>query len=160
MRSACPAAFAVAGRAWCIAPCEPREACSGDNFCAYGYASIAPAYRCASCAPGFFKRGGSCAKCPDSPAGMFVGFILLIIAIGAVGFVLNKKQVNLAVVSIGVDYLQVLAIFSQVRVTWPPSVRELLTTLSAFNLNIEIVAPECLVPDVSYKTKVRARVGR
>ena len=155
MRSACPSVFSVAGRDWCIAPCEPRESCLGNNFCAYGYDSREPAYRCSTCAKGFYKRTGSCVKCPDSPAAMFIGFILLVIFIGGAGFMMNKKQVNLAVISIGVDYLQVLAIFSQVKVQWPPAVRELLTVMSAFNLNIEIVAPECLVPDVSFKTKVR-----
>jgi hypothetical protein len=69
------------------------------------------------------------------------------------GFMLNQKQVNIAVISIGVDFFQVLAIFAQARVKWPPVVKELLHVLSAFNLNIEIVAPECLVPDISYKQK-------
>lgn len=41
------------------------------------------------------------------------------------------------------DYFQVLAIFSQSKVQWPPEVKQLYRLLSAFNLNIEIVAPEC-----------------
>ena len=99
----------------------------------------------------FFNVAGTVG--PDSPAGLFIGFIVLVIFVCAVGFQLNKRQVNIAVVSIGIDFFQVLAIFSQSRVKWPPVVKELLHVLSAFNLNIEIVAPECLIPDVSYKQK-------
>ena len=49
--------------------------------------------------------------------------------------------------------MQILAIFALSKVPWPPAIKELFHILSAFNLNIEIVAPECLVPDVSYRTK-------
>jgi len=35
-------------------------------------------------------------------------------------------------------------------------IKDLLHILSAFNLNIEIVAPECIVPDVSYQQKFAA----
>jgi len=48
---------------------------------------------------------------------------------------------------------QVLAIFAQSRVAWPAAIKELFHILSAFNLNLEIVAPECLVPDVSFQQK-------
>jgi len=36
----------------------------------------------------------------------------------------------------------VLAIFSNAKVAWPPVIKQLYRMLSAFNLNIEIVAPE------------------
>ncbi len=153
MLSACPEGFQDGGRDVCIVPCDPADACLGDNQCAFGYTSKAPMYRCASCDLGFYKRAGECIKCPDSPAALFIGFILLIVFICGGAFQLNKKQVNIAVVSIGVDFFQVLAIFAQSRIKWPPVIKELLHVLSAFNLNIEIVAPECLIPDVNYKQK-------
>jgi hypothetical protein len=55
--------------------------------------------------------------------------------------------------SIGVDYFQVLAILSSAHVPWPPVLQQLWRFMAAFNLNIEIVAPECLVPDVTFTTK-------
>ncbi len=153
MMDACPEGFQDGGRDVCVVPCDPPESCLGDNFCAFGYTSKPPMWRCSSCDTGFYKRAGECIKCPDSPAALFIGFIILIVAAGGVGFMLNKRQVNIAVISIGIDFFQVLAIFSQSRIKWPPIVKELLHVLSAFNLNIEIVAPECLIPDVSYKQK-------
>ena len=153
MLDTCPDGFQDHGRDVCIVPCDPPDACLGDNYCAYGYTSKEPLFRCAYCDKGFYKRAGECIKCPDSPAGLFIGFIILVVFMCGVAFQLNKRQVNIAVVSIGIDFFQVLAIFSQSRIKWPPVIKELFHVLSAFNLNIEIVAPECLIPDVSYKQK-------
>jgi hypothetical protein len=153
MLAACPDGYQDSGRDVCIVPCDPPESCVGNNFCAFGYTSTSPMFRCASCDKGFYKRAGQCIKCPDSPAGLFVGFAVLVVFVASVGFFLNQKGINIAVISIGIDFFQVLAIFSQTRIKWPPVVKELFHVLSAFNLNIEIVAPECLIPDVSYKAK-------
>jgi hypothetical protein len=153
MMDSCPEGYQHYGRDVCVVPCDPPESCLGDNVCAYGYTSKPPMWRCASCDTGFYKRAGECIKCPDSPAALFIGFVLLVVVVGWVGYTLNKRQVNIAVISIGIDFFQVLAIFSQSRIKWPPIIKELLHVLSAFNLNIEIVAPECLIPDVSYKQK-------
>jgi hypothetical protein len=153
MLSACPAAMAVPGRDVCIVPCEPPDACVGNNFCAEGYASLPPMFRCSSCAKGYFKSVGQCIKCPDSPAALLVGMFLLLVVVAMGGFYLNKKQVNIAVVSIGIDFFQVIAIFATAGVKWPAPVMQLYRILSAFNLNIEIVAPECLLPNVSYQQK-------
>ena len=137
----------------CIVPCDPQSSCLGDNICAEGYTSKPPLWRCAYCDKGYYKRSGACIKCPNSPAALFIGFILLVVVIAIVGFMMNRKQVNIAVISIGVDFFQVLAIFAEADIAWPPVIVNLLHVLSAFNLNIEIVAPECLIPSVSYKQK-------
>ena len=49
--------------------------------------------------------------------------------------------------------LQVMSMFAAADIKWPSHVLELLNILSAFNLNIQIVAPECLVPSVSFAQK-------
>jgi hypothetical protein len=92
-------------------------------------------------------------KCPDSPWALVIGFTLLVVFAAAVGYFLSQKGVNIAVISIGLDFFQVLAIFASSGVKWPAVIKELLNVLSAFNLNIEIVAPECIVPNLSYKAK-------
>jgi hypothetical protein len=151
--TACPPGFQDGGRDVCIVPCDPPESCLTDNLCAYGYASKAPTWKCTSCDIGFYRQGYTCVKCPDSPWALVIGFTMLVIFAGVVGYFLNQKGVNIAVVSIGLDFFQVLAIFATSGVKWPPVVKELLHILSAFNLNIEIVAPECIVPDLNYKQK-------
>ena len=56
-------------------------------------------------------------------------------------------------IAIAIDYFQILAIFALSKVQWPAAIQELFHVLSAFNLNIEIVAPECLIPKLSYLWK-------
>ena len=141
------------GRDVCLVPCDPPESCTGDNYCALGYASKPPLWKCASCDKGFYRQSSACIKCPDSPWALVIGFTLLVVFAGCAGYFLNQKNVNIAVVSIGLDFFQVLAIFATSGVKWPTVIRELFHVLSAFNLNIEIVAPECIVPDLSYKAK-------
>ena len=155
---ACPASSIIINndgsvRDVCIVPCNPATSCLGNNLCSYGYTNVAPSFRCSTCAAGFYKSSSDCIKCPDSPYMLFVGFFLVVIFLAAAGYFLNKYNVNIAFLSIGVDYFQVLAIFLQTKVAWPPAVKNLYSFLSAFNLNIEIVAPECLVPQVSYTEK-------
>jgi hypothetical protein len=66
---------------------------------------------------------------------------------------LDKRKFNLAFVSIGWDYFQVLALFADADIKWPPVLKSLFRMLSFFNIDIDIVAPECLVPDLPYSDK-------
>jgi hypothetical protein len=155
MSDACPAEVRALfpDRDVCIVRCEPPEACLGANECAYGYASKAPMFRCASCATGFYKRATECVKCPDSPWALVIGFAMLVVFGGGAAYMLNRMNINIAYAAIAIDYFQVLAIFAMARVAWPPAILTLFHILSAFNLNIEIVAPECIVPDLSFQRK-------
>ena len=153
MLSVCPASFRDLGRDVCIVPCQPASSCLANNFCSLGYASKPPMFRCTSCANGYFRSATLCARCPDSPAAVIVIVVLVLIIVAGMGYWLNKRQINLAIISIGIDFFQVLAIFAQSSVKWPPQVLALMQILSAFNFNIEIVAPECLVAGISYREK-------
>lgn len=118
-----------------VVPCEPKAACLGDNKCAVGYVSKAPMHRCSSCDPcykanpedecqAFYRRAGECIECPKNPWILIGAFLLMAICLCAGGYVLNRKAVNLAFVSIGVDYFQVLAMFANSKITWPPAIKE------------------------------------
>ena len=54
---------------------------------------------------------------------------------------------------------QVLAIFAKSKVEWPPGIHNLFQYLSFFNINIDITAPECLEPKLSYGFKWFAMQG-
>jgi hypothetical protein len=58
-----------------------------------------------------------------------------------------------AFLSIGVDYFQVLAIFARIKIRWPQWMKDILQVLSIFNFNIDIAAPECVIPEFDYKIK-------
>lgn len=73
---------------------------------------------------------------------LYGGLAVLLIAMGAAGYYLNKKNISLALIAIGVDYFQVVSLFARARIRWPDELKFLFQILSIFNLNIEIVAPE------------------
>lgn len=130
--------------------CEPSWACEGSNVCAVGYEGV----RCEQCAKGtHYRINGECKKCPDSPWLIVIFFIIGALVACLAGYVLNSREVNIAFLSIGVDYFQVLAMFARARVHWPAVLIEMFNILSAFNLNLELAAPECAIPEVSYAMK-------
>jgi hypothetical protein len=139
-----------------VVACDPPEACAGDNTCATGYASTSWPYRCSQCASGFYRSAGTCRRCPNNPAlNVAIFFIAALVAIG-VGYILNRKMVNVAFLTIGLDYFQVISIFANTRVAWPQEIKDLFRILSAFNLNIELIAPECAIPTVTFAQKWQA----
>lgn len=111
MASACPPgnrpACAGPARDVCIVACVPSSACLANNVCATGYASKPPLYRCGTCAAGYYPTGSTCAACPNSPYSIVIIFVLAVAVGGAAGYFLNKKNINIAFISIGLDYMQV-----------------------------------------------------
>ena len=102
---------------------------------------------------GFFRLNNECQECPENP-----GLILVLLAVAVVfmcvaGWWAQTKKINISILSIGVDYFQILSIFAGLRVKWPSWVKQMLQILSIFNLNIDIAGPECAFPDFDYKTK-------
>ena len=114
----CPDERGIVKRAdqTCIVPCEPAEACVGANLCAEGYRDTAPAYRCSACADNYYRIAGDCVVCPSQSWILIVLFLIAAVAVCVGGWLLNRKHVNIAFLSIGVDYFQVLAMFSNSRV--------------------------------------------
>ncbi|KAA0163243.1 hypothetical protein FNF28_04393 [Cafeteria roenbergensis] len=88
-----------------------------------------------------------------SPGSSSPCFVVVALAACVAGYVLNQKSVNVGLLAVGVDYFQVLAIFARTRVRWPAFVRDLFRWLSAFNLNLELAAPECVLPEMTFALK-------
>ena len=65
----------------------------------------------------------------------------------------RQKKFNLAFINIGWDYFQVVAMFTDADVNWPPILYEFYIFLSFFSFDIDIVTPECLLPELGYETK-------
>lgn len=172
----CPDARGLPDRAdkTCIVPCQPLTACLGNNSCAYGYMDGGPLYRCSNCAPDFYHSNGDCVKCPSAAWALIVIFIIVSILLCIAGWILNRKNVNIAFLSIGVDYFQVLALFYNTKVAvrdfcgcvclnvncarvvcvqWPSYVEAVFHALSVFNFNIDLTAPECAFKGLSYELK-------
>eukprot|EP01029_Cantina_marsupialis_P015297 TRINITY_DN3351_c0_g3_i1.p1 TRINITY_DN3351_c0_g3~~TRINITY_DN3351_c0_g3_i1.p1 ORF type:complete len:1598 (+),score=418.26 TRINITY_DN3351_c0_g3_i1:934-5727(+) len=139
-------------RAYCpkSVGCIPAESCCGSNTCCYGYQDE----RCVNCLRGeYYRRNGRCVKCPDNSWLLILGFGVAAIALCIGGYLLNKKDVHLAFLAIGVDYFQVLAMFARSDVEWPETIRTILDYMSVFQFNIDITAPECTMPDFGFAMK-------
>jgi hypothetical protein len=129
--------------------CEPEESCLGRNLCAFQYKDE----RCATCADRFYRVNGECIKCPNNPWVLPVIFVVVAIFGLIIAHILNSKNVNLALISIGMDWAQVVAMFVRTRIAWPALVKYFFLLLSAFNFNLELIAPECAIPDITFKGK-------
>ena len=147
------------GRRVCIVPCSPPEACLGDNFCSTGYESGPSTPRCSGCSSGYYRRTpGICVACPAAPAAQFVFLILLALVCVAGAYLAGRAATlsgkSLIVVGCLVDYLQVVGIFGVTTVTtFPPALRDLFYAASVSNVNLDLLAADCLVPGVAWASK-------
>jgi hypothetical protein len=111
---------------WDFQPCSPPEACAGSNTCSKGYTMN----KCAQCCdirlgklddgsknPDcyteegeqllYHRMYGKCEKCPQNMLFLLCGALAFLIVAGMTGRRMQKKKVDLAIFSIGVDYFQV-----------------------------------------------------
>lgn len=102
---------------------------------------------------GYHRINGECEKCPTNVIVIIVMFIMAIIFAMIGASWLESKKVNMAFIPIGVDYFQVLAIFAGSNIPWPSYFKDILFIFSFFNVNIDIAAPECLDPNLTYFLK-------
>ncbi|GMI27037.1 hypothetical protein TeGR_g1845, partial [Tetraparma gracilis] len=100
----------------------------------------------------YFRQYGECAPCPSNPW-MIVAILLGgMTFMGSIAYIMKKKRVSLGIVSIAIDYFQILSLLSTTKTPWPQVILDLYTWLSAFNFNINITAPECVF-EVAYDDK-------
>merc|ERR1711959_872000 len=86
---------------------------------------------------------GYCVSCPENPF-LMVGMVgAAILMASMVMFVIGKMKINVGVISIGIDYFQVLGMFSSQKIPWPKVMVILFDYLSAFSINLDLAAPEC-----------------
>ena len=78
-------------------------------------------------------------------------FFAILIMIGFVHW-LDTKKFNLAFINID-GLSQVVAMFTDADVAWPPILYQFYVFLSFFSFDIDIVTPECLLPELGYETK-------
>ena len=107
-----------------------------------------PHDRCSMCTVStHFREAGVCAECPKFNPLMLLGIAAGVVAAGMGLLFITRSGVSVVVMSIAVDYFQVLAMFRRSHVSWPEELLVLFRYLSVFNLNLDLVAPEvrCLI---------------
>merc|ERR1712054_345840 len=123
-----------------VLPCEPLEACLGDNKRAAGYAGK----KCNKCGEGYFRKEGFCVTCPSNPGIMIMMIVVAMGCINIVFFIIRKLKINIGVISIGIDYFQVLGLFNNSLIPWPEEMTALYKYLSSFSFSVDLASPECV----------------
>ena len=126
--------------------------CSGSTRCSLCTVGGTP-FNNGTTMKGYFRQDNECVQCPDSPWLLFATFAILVVLIVIGAYVLNKKKMNMSFISIGVDYFQVLSLFRNAKTKWPPQLLTFFRLFSIFMMDIDIAAPECIVPSLEYSTK-------
>ncbi|KAH8079467.1 calcium ion binding protein [Aureococcus anophagefferens] len=147
-----------------FSPCSPADACVGANECAEGYTQT----KCSKCcdvsrsrnADGsknpecwndakteemlYYRAYGECVECPTSQAWLIALLVVGAAGAGGLAYLLKKRRVEIAVLAIGVDYLQVLSVFAGTEIAWPRVLRDFYRNLAVINLDfLDIFPPEC-----------------
>ncbi|KNC52378.1 fibronectin type III domain-containing protein [Thecamonas trahens ATCC 50062] len=140
---AAPGFFPDASNPGLFISCPQPSACTGSGQCAAGYTSRL----CAQCADGYYRMGGSCRKCSSGRTGVVV-LLLLIGAAGVtavlIGFNLAEAiNYKFASVMIGLNALQISAIFGQLQLDWGTFATTYFDVASAMNVDFALASPEC-----------------
>ena len=67
---------------------------------------------------------------------------------GVAMVLLSRSGVSFVILNIGIDYVQVLSLFSGARVKWPKIMLNVFIYLRIFSLDIDLAAPECFMRDI------------
>lgn len=112
-----------------------------SSYCATGYKGT----RCGECEMGYYRASNQCFKCPSRQIQWAIVIpVVLIGSMLALGFgYWLMKRFDLGFLSIVVTFFQTLAIFQQFKLQWPDTVMEFFRVFSVFNLDLDLLAPEC-----------------
>ena len=126
-------------RAW--ADAQELNALALRSQCSSGYAGD----RCSVCSRKFYRLEADCIACPDLGwLYMLIGGCAIVLLAG-LAYLLHRSQINLSGASVGVDFLQSVALFATLGFRWPVELRIALQTLGSANLNLQLLAPSCTV---------------
>lgn len=109
---------------------------------------------CANCDPGYAIRNYVCEPCSTTELGFvvlilafpitcFVCYILGYLSAGEKGRSAFQLSASLGLI---IAYLQVMLIFGEFWVAWPPTLRAFFSGLDFLVVDLEFLSPECSVP--------------
>ncbi len=125
--------------------CAPPAACAGGptSACALGYVN----FLCNDCAENYYRLRNLCVACPGVSFAYIAAFLVLGVAAVLVRIRLKQKRINVAALSICLDFLQIIAMIAAFNFRWPATVSTALSVASAAAWTIQGLAPECAIPE-------------
>lgn len=92
-------------------------------------------------------------KCPSTAYMLiFMYAVVIAVAVGLMGYA-RHKGVNLSALGIGVDFLQVVSVFTSFGFKWPIQLTKLFDAASATSFNEQLMAPECSIGAWGFELK-------
>lgn len=123
---------------------DDRSTClGGANFaCRKGHTGR----MCSTCSKGYYKVNRICRVCQAGNKSLIaLAVVVSIVLLGllAVFNANSSNSVKYTTLSIAFNSLQIAALYGQFDLTWPTLVNSVFAVFSAFNFNIDLLAPEC-----------------
>lgn len=118
-----------------------------SQLCATGYTGE----RCSSCDDDHYRLGSVCKECPASVVPFLLLFVVAVFVLGSVAVLMLRTGVNLAAITIALEYFQFLGKFGQMDLNWSDSSSSSMSAFSIARLDPQFVAPECLHKSLSFE---------
>jgi hypothetical protein len=125
--------------------CIPSEACTATDSetlstrCLDGYTG----WVCGSCIPlEYYKLGSYCILCP-SIVSKVLTFLAIAIGLIIMGWKFAKIRhfSSISDLKVFLFWIQIIALYPQVSITWPRELNQFFQILSFVNLDVEITSP-------------------
>ena len=131
---------------WVMVPCDPPQACFGNNTCQPGFAGTA----CQLCADTFYRsrdsrRIGQCDSCSAANPGvvLFATAALAAGPLSLLAYFLIKLAPSTVGITLSLQLIQIIAILVKLPMPWGTLARLLSNAGLASMLALAIIPPEC-----------------
>ncbi len=99
------------------------------------------------------RDGLTCLPAMISPPILIVAQIARAVFLVCLAAYAHKKRVNMSALGIGVDFLQIMSIFTSFGFKWPVTLKALFQYTSLSTFNDQMMAPECTVSVWTFTNK-------
>ena len=101
---------------------------------------------CVACKIGYYRSGGNCKLCGDNTAASAAAVAVVTVLAGLVGYRAAQilDNTSTALIKGIVSSMQYISINVDVNIKWPDEIIAIGRWFSSINLNIDIIAPECV----------------
>jgi hypothetical protein len=123
------------------AACPAAVAGGNGSVCADAYTGV----ECRVCADTYYRSGTDCVPCPHNAWVLVLVFVVGVLGTGALAAWMHRNMFNIKGLTIGVDMMQTLSMFSAFNFAWPALITGIFSIASISTFSPELTAPECTI---------------
>ena len=108
----------------------------------------------------YFRLNNKCHKCPAYTFAVYIAipFAIIIIVVTMMFAPLGGALLKVSKAAVAFNFFQFIAITGTLRARWPPFIHDMLSVLTVWNLNIEILRIDC-VTEFTFLTRTMVYVA-